>query len=348
MTSVTVITDEAQQTEGWRLGDRLVVPAASLEAVTGWVRKPEGLCRGDVCVPVRDAAALEVEGSIDLAGFAAALGRRSVIDLDAGIAAISADASVRHAALEGLVAPEVTLPDLDGRAFTVSSLRGFKVLLVAFSSWCGCRYDLPGWQALADELADDGLRIVTVALDDDPEVVRPFTEGISIPVLLDRQHLLSEVFAVSNVPTAVWIDEEGRIARPNGLAFGTDTFADFTGVDSAPTLAAIRRWVRHCEIPIDPLSAAGAVADLSDDELDARLHFRVGAEARRQGDEVAAERNLRRAGELAPFDFSVRRAAMPLLGEDPFGQDFLDLFAQWQDQGAPYHGLPATWDAADG
>jgi peroxiredoxin len=347
MTALTVILDDVVEVEGSTEAGRALIPATELELATGWVRKPEGLCRGDVCVPVRDAGALEVDGSIDLAGLATALGRRSVVDLEAGIVAISLDAAVRHAALDGLVAPAVTLPDLDGNPFTLSSLHGHKVLLVAFSSWCGCRYDLPGWQALAEELADDGLRIVTVALDDDPEVVRPFTEGISIPVLLDRQHLLSEVFAVSNVPTAVWIDEEGRIARPNGLVFGTDTFAEFTGVDSAPTLAAIRRWVRDGEVPMDPAEAAGAVADLTDDEVDARLHFRVGAEARRQGDEAAAERHLRRAGELAPLDFSVRRAAMPLLGEDPFGQDFLDLFAEWQTEGAPYHGLPATWDAQE-
>jgi hypothetical protein len=31
---------------------------------------------------------------------------------------------------------------------------------------------------------------------------------------------------------------------------------------------------------------------------------------------------------------------MPLLGEDPFGQDFLDLYDEWQSMGAPYHGLP--------
>ena len=347
MSAVTVILDDAVRVEGSTATGRFLIPTSELEVATGWVRKPEGLCQGDVCVPVRDASALQVADSIDVAALATALGRRSVIDLEAGIAAISLDAAVRHAALDGLVAPEVTLPNLDGMAFTLSSLRGSKVLLVAFSSWCGCRYDLPGWQALAEELAGDGLRIVTVALDDDPEVVRPFTEGISIPVLLDRQHVVSEVFAVSNVPTAVWIDEEGRIARPNGLVFGTDTFAEFTGVDSAPTLAAIRRWVRDGEVPIDPAEAAGAVADLTDDEVDARLHFRVGAEARRQGDTAAAERNLRRAGELAPLDFSVRRAAMPLLGEDPFGQDFLDLFAEWQTEGAPYHGLPASWDAQD-
>jgi len=33
---------------------------------------------------------------------------------------------------------------------------------------------------------------------------------------------------------------------------------------------------------------------------------------------------------------------MPLLGEDPFGQRFLDLYDEWQDAGAPYHGLPVV------
>jgi hypothetical protein len=81
------------------------------------------------------------------------------------------------------------------------------------------------------------------------------------------------------------------------------------------------------------------VADLDDDEVDARLHFRIGVEARRQGKTAAAEHHLSRAGVLAPMDFSVRRAAMPLLGEDPFGQDFLDLYEEWRSLGAPYHGL---------
>lgn len=348
MSTVTVLTDEAAEVAGRVEGGRLLIDASSLREATGWERKPEGLCRGDVCVPVRDPAALEVDGAVDLAGLATALGRRSVVDLEAGIGAMSLDSALRSAALEGLRAPELVLPDLDGRPHRLADLLGHKVLLVAFSSWCGCRYDLPGWQALSDELSGGGLRIVTVALDDDPEAVRPFAEGITIPVLIDRQHLLSELFAVSNVPTAVWIDEQGRIARPNGLAFGTDTFKDFTGVDSGPTIEAIRRWVLSGEPPIDPAAAAGAVSDLSDDEVDARLHFRVGAEARRRGELEAAERHLRRAGELAPLDFSVRRAAMPLLGEDPFGESFLRLYDEWQEAGAPYHGLPATWDSEKG
>jgi hypothetical protein len=40
------------------------------------------------------------------------------------------------------------------------------------------------------------------------------------------------------------------------------------------------------------------------------------------------------------MDFTVRRAAMPLLGRDPFGPEFMELFAEWQAAGSPFHGLP--------
>jgi peroxiredoxin len=322
----------------------MLIAASDLERATGWVRKPEGLCRGDVCVPVRDPAALEVGEMVDLVAFARVLGRRSILDEEARIIALAGDAQDRRGALEGLMAPDFTLPTLDGDLLRFSDTDGYKRVLVTFSSWCGCRYDLPGWQALADELESHGLRIISVALDDDPEVVRPFTEGIVIPVLLDRQHLLSELYAISNVPTVVWIDEEGVIVRPNGLMFGTDTFSAFTGVDSTPHLEAIRRWAIDGILPMAKAEAAGAIADLSDDELDARLHFRVGVEAKATGYTEVAERHLMRASDLVPFDFSVRRAAMPLLGKDPFGQEFLDVYDEWQAQGAPYHGIAVHRD----
>lgn len=342
MSTITVITDQAVTVPGRVEGTRVLVNGSHLEEATGWVRKPQGLCRGDLCVPVTDAAALEAGTALDLAVLAGVLGRRCVVAPEVAVAAVALDASDRHGALEGLRAPDFALPDLDGTVHRLSENAGSKRLVVAFASWCGCRYDLPGWHALADELGDAGLVVVPVALDDDPEEVRPFTSTIDLPVLLDRQHVLSELYAVSNVPTVIWIDESGTIVRPNGLAFGTDTFAEFTGVTSAPHLDAVRRWVLTGELPMSAIEAVGAVADLDDDEIDARLHFRIGIQARLQGNPESAEAHLRRAGALAPMDFSVRRAAMPLLGEDPFGQEFLDLYEDWKAVGAPYHGLPVV------
>ena len=83
------------------------------------------------------------------------------------------------------------------------------------------------------------------------------------------------------------------------------------------------------------------MADLDDDEVLARLHFRIAAEAHRRGDAATTRRHVLRAGELAPDDLTIWRAGMPLIGEDPFGQDFLDRYDAWKAKGAPAHVLPA-------
>jgi peroxiredoxin len=346
-TEVLVITDEVRPVPGAVEGDRISVDPADLEAAVGWELRPQGLCRGDVCVPVADPSTLTAgAGRLDLAALSRALGRRCVVDAGAGIAALSEDPAARHDALADNLAPDFTLPDLDGELHSLSEWRGRKRLLVTFASWCGCRYDLPGWQALHDELSGEGFTAIPVAIDEDPEDVRPFTEGIDLPVLVDRQHVLTERYAISNVPTVLWIDEDDRIVRPNGVAFGTDLFVDFTGVSAGPHLDMVRRWVRDGEAPADGDDARAAVEDLSDDELLARLHFRVAAAARRRGDgargdEDTARRHFDAAVALAPYDFTVRRAAMPLTGRDPFGQEFFAWYQEWQDAGMPYHGLKA-------
>jgi hypothetical protein len=102
-------------------------------------------------------------------------------------------------------------------------------------------------------------------------------------------------------------------------------------------LDAVRAWVRSGVLPD---VASDTVADLSNDELDARLHFRLAAALRRHGETELANQHFAIASDLAPFDWTVRRAAMPLTGRDPFGQEFLDLYDEWKESGSPYHGLP--------
>jgi hypothetical protein len=180
--------------------------------------------------------------------------------------------------------------------------------------------------------------VIAVALDESPDDVRPWIDGITFPVLIDPEHLVSELLAISNVPTVVWIDEDNRIVRPNGVAFANDMFKEFTGVEAEPHLDLVREWVRTGALPAAAPSAA--VADLSDDEVLARLHFRVAVHARRAGDTETAARHFARAGELAPDDFTIRRAALPLNGGDPFGAEFFAMYEEWSAAGSPYHGLP--------
>jgi hypothetical protein len=195
---------------------------------------------------------------------------------------------------------------------------------------------------MQDELGETGFTVLGVALDNGPEDVQPWVEGITFPVLIDPQHLLTELYAISNVPTVVWIDEEGRIVRPNGVAFGSDQFKQFTGVEAGPHLDALRRWVHSGELPLSSDQARGALRDLSTPEVLARLHFRVGAVAHGYGHEEAARRHFAAGAALAPDDFTVLRAAMPLQGQDPFGPEFLAIWRAWQEAGSPYNGLQGT------
>ena len=66
---------------------------------------------------------------------------------------------------------------------------------------------------------------------------------------------------------------------------------------------------------MDEDQARDAVADLSEDEVLARLHFRIAAEAHRRGDAGTTRRHVLRAGDLAPDDLTIWRAGMPLIGQ---------------------------------
>jgi hypothetical protein len=135
MTPVTIIADGTATVDAQIDDGRVLVTPSSLPTALGWTLKPEGLCRDDVCVPVRDRDALFSGEHLDVAAVATALGRESVVDPDAGLVAVAVGTEQRREALQMLVAPDFELPDLDGTPHALSEWRGTKRLLHAFSSW---------------------------------------------------------------------------------------------------------------------------------------------------------------------------------------------------------------------
>jgi hypothetical protein len=106
--------------------DTLTIDADAFHAGTGWQIKPEGACKGDVCVPLRSG--------FELASTAALLGMALVPDESHGVWALGPE-SLGGRALVTAEAPELVLADLDGNDFALSSLRGQKVALVAWAPY---------------------------------------------------------------------------------------------------------------------------------------------------------------------------------------------------------------------
>ena len=161
---------------------------------------------------------------------------------------------------------------------------------------------------------------------------------LTYPVLVDRDHALAELYGVVNVPSTVWIDEDGRIARPPVIAPADDKFKEFTQIDSTAHHAALRRWVRDGVAPLTPDEVRARHEAPTPELQAARVERRLAMYLLRAGRADLAETHLARALELAPTDFTIHRGSMPVRGLDPFGQEFFDFWQRWEDAGRPGYG----------
>jgi len=106
--------------------DTSTIDLDAFAAATGWEIKPEGACKGDICVPLGDDR--------DPLSIADRLGMAVVTDDATGNAAIG-PASLSGHALDSADAPDVELHDLDGNTVALSQFRGEKVVIVSWAPY---------------------------------------------------------------------------------------------------------------------------------------------------------------------------------------------------------------------
>jgi len=195
------------------------------------------------------------------------------------------------------------------------------------------------WQEINEELGPEGLVVLTVALDRSPDDARPWIERAhpTHPSLIDTEHAVADLYNMVNVPTVVWIDEEGRIARPNDVHFVSSEYSSITKFHPRKPRQALRDWVRGGDaLPAGESATALQRLPTATDQ-EARAAFAVAWWLAQQGRDDAAERWFVRAGELAPHDFTIRRGSMPIRGLDPSGQPFFEMVAAWAEAGNSYY-----------
>lgn len=204
----------------------------------------------------------------------------------------------------------------------------------------------PGLEARHRELAGHGFTVVSVALDHALDDARPWIEEAAPahPALVDLDGVVAARYDVVNVPTAVWIDEDGRVARPQDTQVATDLFQSLNGLSADASLAALRRWVTRGDTGIGDERRGLRVP--TDREQRARAHARLAVALAERGDADRAAHHRRRAAELAPRDVAIRRGLMGLLGEDPFGEAYFALRDELTAAGVPIY-RPLGADTAD-
>lgn len=135
-TAATIVDhDDVTVVHATRGDDTLLIDGDDLTRATGWTLKPEGLCRDNVCVPVRDRDTLVRERRVDLRAFAATLGRPLALEPAAALAVLGEAPDTVGTQLASLTAPPFTLPDLDGNPVALADFAGRKRLLIAWASW---------------------------------------------------------------------------------------------------------------------------------------------------------------------------------------------------------------------
>jgi hypothetical protein len=194
---------------------------------------------------------------------------------------------------------------------------------------------LPVWQALYAELGPRGFVPIAVAFDSAGNAAaEPWIKAANptYPCVIDRQHIVAELYDMVNVPTAVWIDENGRIVRPSEPAGSSDGFRKMDRQNfSIPPDAlaelqnkrtayenAIRDWVANGAQSKYALSESVVLRRMhtpSDDHVRAAANFRLGEYLAEKGHIGAAARYLDEAKRLRPESWNYFRQSLTL--KDP-------------------------------
>ena len=201
------------------------------------------------------------------------------------------------------------------------------------------------WQALHSELADSGLTVITVALDRTAEEARPWIQaaapdGATLPghpSLVDTDYVLADLYNMVNVPTVIWIDEAGRIVRPNDVFFVSDEYSAVTGFRPEAPIEALRAWVHGTGPAVSGSAAAARPPKPTEQAQLAKTHFALGWWLAQNGRAAEAEPHFAAADQLAPEDFTIRRGAMRARGQDPAGPEFFAMVGEWTAAGHRYY-----------
>jgi thiol-disulfide isomerase/thioredoxin len=112
----------------------------------------------------------------------------------------------------GAEAPDIAVTTLDGKSIVLSQLRGKRVVLDFWATWCGpCVMEMPHLERLHNEISSEDLVILGISNEDEP-TVRAFVaqKGVRYPIASARS-LPSPYRDIRSIPTKFFIDRNGIV-----------------------------------------------------------------------------------------------------------------------------------------
>lgn len=118
------------------------------------------------------------------------------------------------------VAPQFSATDINGGSLNTSDYKGKVVLVNFWAAWCTpCTAEVPQFIALQKKYQDQGLQVVGISVDDDPEVLLHFYRKyqMNYPVLPGDLKIADAFGGVLGLPTTFLIGRDSRIhGKHNG------------------------------------------------------------------------------------------------------------------------------------
>lgn len=206
---------------------------------------------------------------------------------------------------------------------------------------------MPVWQRIYEEINDPNFVIVSAAQDTGGEAVAgPIFDAAKATYIqvIDADHIISSAFNFVNVPSAAWVDEDGKIVRidegtyaksheigdgDRKVAFGTDVYSP-----------ALKDWIANGADSVHVQSTAAVTGNIrqhSPNQLAADAAFRLANLFRTHGHTEKAEHYWKKAQELNPDSVNFIRQNLTLSEEGSAGESFLKMRGEYISEGKDYY-----------
>lgn len=122
------------------------------------------------------------------------------------------------------------LKDLNGKEMSLSDLKGKKVFLNFWATWCPpCKAEMPEIQKLYEETKDSDVVIVAVEIGEPLDTVKSFIDSnkYSFKVLLDSDQSVATKYNIASIPTSYFIDVDGNIVSKHVGGMNIDQMKEY-------------------------------------------------------------------------------------------------------------------------